>query len=87
MRGRRRPRHKGIGKNRHLKRGIRDLKNRTKDIDQSKFKGILLNQRTVYETVMADEMDCDRDTSDNEGKGELCKLRSHIPLRDLLQVL
>ncbi|GIX65231.1 BUD20, bud site selection protein 20 [Babesia caballi] len=60
MGGRRKARHKGIGKKRHLKRGIRDLKHRTKDIDQ------------VYETVMANEMELDRsgDGTDEEGGRE-----------------
>ncbi|KAK1442565.1 zinc finger protein 207 [Babesia gibsoni] len=61
MRARRRARHKGIGKKRNLKRGTRDLKNRTKDIDQ------------IYEAVMKDEMELDVEASDNESKQAYCK--------------
>ncbi|GFE54466.1 bud site selection protein [Babesia ovis] len=63
MGGRRKARHKGIGKKRHLKRGIRDLKHRGKDIDQ------------VYEAVMANDMEVDGDVdgSDDGKEGPYCK--------------
>eukprot|EP00371_Babesia_bovis_P001023 XP_001609670.1 hypothetical protein [Babesia bovis T2Bo] len=56
MGGRKKARHKGIGKKRNLKRGIRDLKHRTKDIDQ------------VYESLAKDDMELEHDVQASQGE-------------------
>ncbi|SJK86123.1 BUD20, bud site selection protein 20 [Babesia microti strain RI] len=53
---RRKAKHKGLGKHRHLKRGIRDLKNRGKDIDQ------------IFESLYRDD-NLDTDTTELKGQG------------------
>lgn len=77
---RRKAKHKGLGKHRHLKRGIRDLKNRGKDIDQSKYFIYL-----VFESLYRDD-NLDTDTTELKGQGAPHNLYRNVLLQILRQI-